>query len=554
MATSETVRSTERDPIAVASILEEQRKHSETMAQLLGSYDTAVAAAVDDKKKVAEAATASGDAQAAAAETQGEIAVAKAEKSQDIMSTFGVNVSDPESAVSQARQRVTALRVAQDRSRENFNKLESISFLDNPLAWIGAKLEQSNLQDSYRRAAIEEATLNRQIDNDQRQAAAEANVDLPNVILETRRLAAQTAEVARTEAAFRAAQANSESTMLAASKLQSMFAMHNTDYMTRQQIALRLMETQTITDRVSSSDKKLVESAALLNLKLQSLGLEPYSADALKGLAPARRDALIAWGQKSSSFGNGPGDTLMMLKEVGGMEGLRELHPTMFKTLNEFASSSKVQALIQSRSQQDPKFNRLSRDEQLVEIMDDVATDWNKAVSRSPDGRMKGKATASSQTETAIGFNNLPDDNPFRLRPSMVAGSAQVQISNPLNDWVKGEISRDPLKKITDVNVVDEAVRRALADPTPEAIKKLSAQSAKYFRDARNIQYDMMGLKLMGMQTPEDYIIAGIAATQGTKKQLQALDPAEWEHLFLKAIADQKRASAAPMFLTSWAR
>jgi hypothetical protein len=530
---SERIVTKVRDPIGVAAILADQKAHSENIASLLSSFSSASDQASTSAANLGTAYLAAGDTQADAKMTEGDIAGAQGQKSQDIMETFGVNVNDPTSLVSQNRKQVATVQVAKAQLRDQYDRLDEISFLDNPLAWFGAQLSMSEQKRHYQALDSKESELNKQIIMSQTQAAAEKAVDLPNMVLETRRLAAQQAAVLRADAVVNASKALKDADQLTAAKMQTLFSMSQMDYGTRMQVAMKLLDTSTYTEGMTAQDKKLMDDLSLVNQKYTALGKPLMTPERFRGLTPAKRSELMEWGDLNGAYGTGPGNAFSVLGNINGLQGFKAVHPEAAEFLAQIKDSKEVKDIIATRSQTDPKFMHLSKEDQFAYAMDEAAQAWTQATRKDKNGYMG--------TTKSFGMNSLPESNPYRLQPVLSLSVPELK-GNLLRDAVASQVKVAPLATVKDTDLVAKAVDLAAADPRPENIRRVAADAAKYFYYAQKAQSARLGFGLFSMPARDgDYVIAGTQETQLSRHQLQTTSVAEWENLLTVNIAAKRR-------------
>lgn len=512
--TSTTTRGDEGD---VASLMSQLEAYSSQQKELSAGFSSVIAGAAAHQKDAAAAAKTAGAYTADAIETKGAIDVARAEQQQQILQIFGVSVDDPNGQVAARKQMIANARVAQADLRPQIEAKESVSLLADPVQWIMNQFELPKMKAQFNSARRAELVTLEQDAVDRKRAQDQIALDAPNTVRSIQLLASQQAAATRAQAAFEAAQAETKSQTLLASSLQEQMANNRTDFNTRSQLALKFMDTVTMTDGAAKMDKEFRADSDLVNFKLQSLGLPMYGTkSAWMDLGAQQRSELRRWAQLPG-YGTGPGDTMLTITSLGGGQGFAQAAPGAAMKIKEWRGSQELEKLRADRfgPTADAKLRSLPQLNQDAMLLDELATKWQKEVVPARDGKMPTK-----------GHNFLSPGNPYRLNSTYALSAAELK-DNLVNQMARDQFRVDSNQPMTDVQIAEGVKRMMFADPTK--VKLLSQQMAQYFQVAVKKQYESQQLALMGFQEAPGYVLSGVDKNSTEPRALQVTSPAEIE-------------------------
>lgn len=469
----------------IESLRQDQATEGDRLLKLLqsatGQFSEEAAAA----KVASEAA---GAAEVRGIKAKADADVEKLQRDKNLLQMFGID----QARLQQTLQGVAEAQTQLETTGTELAQLRSVSFLDDPIKWLGnqfqiaAKSEQYNAAAqrfnagtetigtlAARAGAVMQLTpaTNEALIRDAE--AAEAEVALQRAKLRSfeissrelsPRLAAITTEMSQAGIKF--------SSALAAAKLVQEVANMN--------FAIEERENQR--QGKTAEDRRIGQELQHANKWRALANLQQYSQDDWLSMSAAKRTEILEYSKSNQlTIANSPGKSISLLAQENGYESFMQGHPNR-EVRKQFWDSITGEAKDKVRASAAAVGKSLS-DKQFAELVeqeiDQIFRTWNS-----------DPALANRQ------YNKLLDSHPLRLKPWIAAGAPGLA-GNFFAQYVQGLGMQAEQLRDKDIYAYAAATVASGARPQQVVAKELS----DFFRTGSAWQSASYGLAIMGANT-----------------------------------------------------
>lgn len=386
-----------------------------------------------------------------------------------VLSFFGIDRSMPDALINQQNTQAAVAQQEIAKLTPIMTQLKSVSFAEDPIAWIQAQVQLAQLRPKYNAAATTYNTATQLIAENQSRAASQLNLEpASNKAIIDAEAAAQT-EYALANARLAQSKITQEQRTARLSELTTEMQWQGMAFNQASAMARLMGEHVQLRerDKVLNAEEELLANINTVRVKM---GKEPFLSSAeFKAQKKETQDWYIRNANKNSpSIATTPGESLVGLYDENALPNFAQKLPEAGKFLDQFGRLAQQKALEMRLT--NPKLS----DAQLFEkAANEVYGGWRKEL----DGR---------------NYDKLSSNNPYKMNARIFA-SAPVLEGNTVAAFVR-ELPENT-GEIREKDVMRFAVGQLLAGKP----KKQVAQEVRdFFEFGAKHQYTQRGMPLLG--------------------------------------------------------
>lgn len=507
----------------MSDVLDEINRYEAMRADQLGLLSAAIGGSIKNFENIATEREKQADVLSQGERTQGDIDAARAERQGSIIDIMGMRTQEEDSRVVQNMRTIDAARDVQDTLRPQIDQMDSVGILDNPIEWLMNQFQLPQLKSKYNAAWSEEQQAKERIDSDQRQAAAQINLDVPNIVDNIKLRASLAAEAKAADARVQAEAARQQSGELVARRLMNQMQVEGMTESMRIQVMSKMADTYQLSVGDAAGNKQLEQDLAAVNFQRATLGLQPFSA------ADAKRTPGAQWSEmvriaKSGKYGDKPGDALANLSAMNASRNYAEIYSKTLSSIKPLLDTAEAEYNMEL---QKGTVKQKDRDAFIQNSLNKQFDDYQ----RMQDPREK-------RTTAKVPY--------YAIAPYEIMTTAELK-DNPFQQYVQEQYKVKPYAPPTEKDLNNQfkaLILNAQADPA--AIKRISKQYSDYYRIGSETQWANRSLGLIGIPKPKEYVgDAAMLDGPNSRRRLQMYSPADMEALAMQTITQERRRQLA---------
>jgi hypothetical protein len=440
-------------------------------SELLGKIQGLTGAFTDEAGVASDALKTKGDAEARLSLVKGNQAVQRNNYVRSLLTSMGLDAESHEQSFQQTMGAAALAQKEVQALQPQIQAARSVSFTDDPLAWVKAQFDLQGLTTKHNAAA--------KIFNDNVSAVgALQQVASRQVQLQPGVNSDSIGKEAAIEAEVKLAQAKVNQLDIARATKQAQLAAYGTQmqflgHQVQNAFALAKLTADKNTEReVLNAKTKDEQNLVVLNAWRERIGTTPYTMDDLK-LLPKKdledqlRYALVP----HLAIASEPGDSLNVLHDRKGYNVFRAQMPEQGR---KFLDQFTLQAQAQARAMKlQPGNSKLSDDELFTKAGNELAKTWNLERSRRD-------------------YSDLRSDNPFAMNASIYAQAPELK-TNSVAQYVtatpNGGAGLGPK------DILSYAVAQV---QTGKKAQEVAAEVRQFFEAGMKSQFEAYRMNLLG--------------------------------------------------------
>lgn len=391
------------------NVLSSVQKATNEGADLLGKIQGLTKSFTEEAGIASDALKAKGDAEAKLALAKGEQGVQRNDFLRSLVTSMGLDAEAADSSFQRQNKLIAQADMQVQALQPQIQAARSVSFTDDPIAWVKAQFELEGLTRQHNAAAKvfndNAASLGAKQQLARTQAALQPGIN-SDVLGRTAKAEADVAVSTALQEQFRITQATRQAQLAA---WQTQLQLNQHQITSAFQLA-KLTADKTTEREVADAKTKDQQNLVVLNAWRKRIGTTPYTMDDLK-LLPKKdledqlRYALVP----HLAIASDPGDSLNVLHERKGYNVFRAQMPEQGrKFLDQF--TLRVQSNAQALRLQ-PGNSKLSDAELFTKAGNDLVKGWEQDRARRD-------------------YTTLLPDNPFTMNASIYAQAPELKTNS----------------------------------------------------------------------------------------------------------------------------